>query len=208
MERGSQALDAVGTSDPRPAAPATARSPRMPRVKLLVGGVVVASLLAILAVAAVREIAAPPANARTSRPVLAPPRPPLTAAEEEYALALWTIHNDVKASALKMTLGGLAYKLGEIDRAGLKTRVDKSAETYRRAATQIAALSPPASLASAHAMYLDAVKLYQRSAAEMLLVVGDGRDEHLVTAQPLSMEASEKLLKVGDILWPNEYKPN
>jgi hypothetical protein len=52
------------------------------------------------------------------------------------------------------------------------------------------------------------VRLYQASATEMLRVVGDGRDDHLVVAQPLSMEASEKLLKVGDILWPNEYKPN
>ena len=57
-------------------------------------------------------------------------------------------------------------------------------------------------------MYSDAVRLYQQSAAEMLRVVGDGRDEHLVAAHPLSMEASEKLLKVGDILWPSEYKPN
>ena len=57
-------------------------------------------------------------------------------------------------------------------------------------------------------MYRDAVRLYQRSAAEMLRVAGDGRDEHLVVAQPLSLEASEKLLKVGDVLWPNEYKPN
>ena len=57
-------------------------------------------------------------------------------------------------------------------------------------------------------MYSDAVRLYQQSAAEMLRMVGDGRDEHLVAAQPLSMEASEKLLKVGDILWPSEYKPN
>ncbi len=57
-------------------------------------------------------------------------------------------------------------------------------------------------------MYADAVRLYQRSAAEMLRVVADGSDEHLVAAQPMSLEASEKLLKVGDILWPNEYKPN
>jgi hypothetical protein len=57
-------------------------------------------------------------------------------------------------------------------------------------------------------MYSDAVRLYQQSAAEMVRVAGDGRDEHLVAAQPLSMEASEKLLKVGDILWPSEYKPN
>jgi hypothetical protein len=107
-----------------------------------------------------------------------------------------------------MTLGGLAYKLGEVDRAGLKGKVDASNETYRRAAVHIAALTPPASLARAHEMYLDAVRLYQRSAAEMARVVDDGRDEHLVVAQPLSMDASEKLLKVGDVLWPNEYRPN
>src|SRR5215831_3626101 len=147
-------------------------------------------------------------NARAARPALAPPRPALTRAEEEYALALWPIHNEVKASALKMTLGGLSYKLGEMDRAALKIRIDGSREIYRSAGQRIAALTPPASLASAHEMYADAVRLYQQSATEMLRVVADGRDEHLVAAHPLSMEASEKLLKVGDILWPNEYKPN
>ena len=108
----------------------------------------------------------------------------------------------------KMTLGGLSYKLGELDRAGLKARIEGSTDTYRRAGLRIAVLTPPASLARAHEMYSDAVRLYQQSAAEMLRVVGDGRDEHLVAAHPLSMEASEKLLKVGDILWPSEYKPN
>jgi hypothetical protein len=177
-------------------------------VKILLFGFVLLSLLGILALAAVREIVTAPANTRASHPVLAPPRPPLTPAEEAYALALWPIHNEVKASALKMTLGGLAYKLGEVDRAGLKGKVDASNETYRLAAVHIAALTPPASLARAHEMYLDAVRLYQRSAAEMARVVDDGRDEHLVVAQPLSMDASEKLLKVGDVLWPNEYRPN
>src|SRR5262249_52732607 len=118
------------------------------------------------------------------------------------------IHNEVKASALKMTLGGLSYKLGELDRTALKKRIEQSTETYRSAARRIAALSPPASLGQAHAMYSDAVSLYQQSAAEMLRVVDDGQDQHLVAAQPLSLKASETLLKVGDILWPSEYKPN
>jgi hypothetical protein len=43
-------------------------------------------------------------------------------------------------------------------------------------------------------MYSDAVRSTS-SRAEMLRVVGDGRHEHLVVAQPLSMEASEKLLR-------------
>jgi hypothetical protein len=207
MDRPEPLGEAVASDPQAPSLPPRL-SPRLPRVKVLVFGIVLASLLGVLALAAVREIATSPANARTARPALAPPRPPLTPAEEEYALALWPIHNEVKASALKMTLGGLAYKLGELDRAGLKAKVDASSETYRRAVRNIAALKPPASLSRAHEMYGDAVRLYQASAAEMLRVVGDGRDDHLVVAQPLSMEASEKLLKVGDILWPNEYKPN
>jgi hypothetical protein len=203
-----QPLVEAGASDPEPPALPSRTSPRVPRVKALVFGFVLVSLIGVLARAAGREVATSPANARTARPVLAPPRPPLTPAEEEYALALWPIHNEVKASALKMTLGGLGYKLGELDRAGLKAKVDGSTETYRRAARRIATLTPPASLVRTHAMYADAVRLYQQSATEMLRVVSDGRDEHLVVAQPLSMEASEKLLKVGDILWPNEYRPN
>ena len=179
-----------------------------PRVKILLVCLVVIGLLGIVLLAASREVATSPANARTARPVLTPPRPPLTAAEEEYALALWPIHNEVKASALKMTLGGLSYKIGELDRAALRIRIEQSSATYRSAARRIAALDPPASLTRAHAMYGDAVRLYQQSAAEMLRVTDDGRDEHLVAAQPLSMEASETLLKVGDILWPSEYKPN
>jgi len=190
-----------------PAAPARAAA-RRPQVKILLLCLVVVGLLGIVLFAASREVSTSSANARTARPVLAPPRPPLSAAEEEYALALWPIHNEVKASALRMTLGGLSYKIGELDRTALKGRIERSTETYRSAARRVAALTPPASLARAHAMYSDAIRLYQRSAAEMLRVVDDGRDDHLVIAQPLSMEASETLLKVGDILWPSEYKPN
>ena len=203
----SEAPEGRGTI--RSEAPAvSARRETRPPVKILLFGLVLVGLLGIVLLAAFREASTSPSNVRTARPVLAPPRPPLTAAEEEYALALWPIHNEVKASALRMTLGGLSYKIGELDRTALKGRIERSTETYRSAARRVAALTPPASLARAHAMYSDAIRLYQRSAAEMLRVVDDGRDDHLVIAQPLSMEASETLLKVGDILWPSEYKPN
>src|SRR5213593_1090410 len=194
MVRGKpQALGEGGAGVSQPPAALTGEPRRSPSVKIFLFSFVLLSLLGVLTLAAVREVMTSPANSRTAHPTLAPPRPPLTPAEEAYALALWPIHNEVKASALKMTLGGLAYKLGELDRAGLKSKVDASSETYRRAATRIAALTP------VHEMYVDAVRLYQRSAAEMVRVGGDGRDEHLVVAQPLSMEASEKLLKVGDV---------
>jgi hypothetical protein len=209
MDSGQhQTLGAAGTTDLEPRALPARGSRRRPPVKLVLLGLVLLGLLGIVALATVRETSTSSANARTARPVLAPPRPPLTAAEEGYALALWPIHNEVKASALRMTFGGLSYKLGELDRTEFKARIEGLTETYRSAGLRIAALTPPASLARAHEMYSDAVRLYQQSAAEMLRVVGDGRHEHLVAAQPLSMEASEKLLRVGDILWPSEYKPN
>ena len=144
MDRSqAQAPGKAGKTDLRPPAPPAGWSRRLPSAKVLLFGFVLVSLLGILAVAAVREVATT-ANARTARPALAPPRPPLTAAEEAYALALWPIHNEVKTSALKMTFGGISYKLGDIDRAGLKAKIDVSSDTYRRAAARIAQLTPPA----------------------------------------------------------------
>jgi hypothetical protein len=204
----AEAPERAGTIHAEPPALPVQGVVTRPPIKIILFGLVLLGLLGIVLLAAFREVSTSPANARTARPVLAPPRPPLTAAEEEYALALWPIHNDVKASALRMILGGLSYKIGELDRMALKSRIERSTETYQSAARRIAALTPPPSLVRAHAMYSDAVRLYQESAAEMLRVADDGRDEHLVIAQPLSMEASETLLKVGDILWPSEYKPN
>src|SRR5947207_4881393 len=123
-----------------PAVPARGAVTR-PRVKIVLFGLVLVGLLGIVLLAAFREVSTSPANARTARPVLAPPRPPLTAAEEEYALALWPIHNEVKASALRMTLGGLSYKIGELDRTALKSRIERSTAAYRTAARRIAALT-------------------------------------------------------------------
>src|SRR5215472_14277820 len=151
----AEAPEGAGTIYAERARGATTR----PRVKILLLCLVVIGLLGIVLFAAFREVSKSPANARTARPALTPPRPPLTAAEEEYALALWPIHNEVKASALKMTLGGLSYKIGELDRAALKVRIEQSTEAYRNAARRIAAMNPPASLTRAHVMYTDAVRL-------------------------------------------------
>jgi hypothetical protein len=179
---------------------------RLPGVKLALLGVVVLGLLGILAFAAVRETTS--ARPAAARPALVPPRPALTAAEETYALALWPIHNEVKAGALRMTFGGLNYKLGEIDRRELRARIEAAREVYRQAGARIQALSPPASLQAVHAEYAEAVDLYQRSAVEMVKTGDDGRDEHLLAAFPMSQEAGRKLLRVGNVLWPGEYIPN
>jgi hypothetical protein len=185
-------------------------APRAPgrssAVKLVVFGAVGLGLLGIMVWAAVREGST--ARPNSPRPALAPSRPPFTASEEAYSRALWPIHNDVKAAALRMTFGGLNFKIGEIDRAELRERIESSRDVHRQAETRIRALQPPASLRDVHTEYVEAVRLYQQSAVEMLKVAEDGRDEHLVAAFPMSQEAGRKLLRVGNVLWPGEYVPN
>ncbi len=181
---------------------------RLPSVKVLLFTLVLGALLGIIGVALVREATiTPAATARALRPTLSP-RPALTPVEEAYALALWPIHNEVKAGALRMIAGGLSYKLGQLDRAALKTRIETARDTYRKAAASIGTLEPPPSMVKHHGDYREAVRLYEQSAREMVRVSDDGRDEHLVRAHPLSMQAGVILLKVGNELWPTEYKPN
>jgi len=181
---------------------------RGPRVIAL--GAVLLGLVAVTLAAVVREAWLPGRATSLAVPPnpFAPPRPALTPAEEAYSQALWKIHGDVKLSAVQMTFAGLAYKTGDIDRATLKARVDASRDAYARAETRVRGLRPPASLRSVHADYLDAIRLYRQSAAEMARVYDDGRDQHLLAAFPLSETASRKLLEVGDTLWPGEYVPN
>ena len=143
-----------------------------------------------------------------SRPAVATPRPAMTAEEEAYAQALWPIHNEVKASALRMTMSGIQYKTNNADAATVKATVEASLQTYRRAEAEMRALRPPPSLQSVHDDYLGAVLLYQQSAAEMVKLYDDNRDDHLVAAFPMSQEGGQRLRRVGAMLWPSEYVPN
>ncbi len=194
-----------GTADGQPAG--AWRGRRRPRLKLVLFTAVLVSLGAIVAFAVFREATGPTRTA-SARPALSPSRPAMTPVEEIYARALWSIHGEVKDGAYRMTFGGLKYKLGDIDRAELKARVWAAAGAYRQAEARIRALTPPPSLQGIHAEYLEAVRLYRDSAAEMAKVSEDGRDDHLAAALPLSQEASRKLLRVGKEIWPGEYVPN
>jgi hypothetical protein len=179
------------------------------RAKLLVAGLIVLALLGLFCVSLLREVATVVrTGAAAPRPSLAPPRPALTPAEEAYAQALWAIHGDVKNAAYNLTFSGLRYKLKQADGADFGTRVQSASTSLGEAEARVRALAPPPSLRQVHAQYLDAVHLFQRSAAEMLKLTADGRDDHLLVAHPLSREASEKLLRVGNKIWPGEYLPN
>jgi hypothetical protein len=195
---------ASGQHAPNGAAP---HSGRRPGLKLWLFGTVVLSLGVILGVALSREIASPAAPA-VERPALATPRPALTPAEEAYAQALWPIHNQVKSSAIKMTLAGITFKTGGADVQVLSERVEEAAGAFQRADGQLRSLQPPSSMQAYHEQYSEAVRLYRASATEMLQVVRDGDDQHLVAAFPLSQEGGLKLRQVGAALWPGEYVPN
>jgi hypothetical protein len=135
-------------------------------------------------------------------------RPALSAEEEAYAAALWPVHEKIKTNAVQMTFAGLSYKLGDIDRTAIRERVTPLTKAFRDARSQAGQLKVPASLEKQHQLYLGALKLYEDASLEMVKIARDGKDEHLVNAQRMSYAASEDSLRVGDALWPGEYKPN
>ena len=141
-------------------------------------------------------------------PGLSPERRAFSAEEEDYSVALWRIHDKVKTSAVHLSFAGLSYKLKEIDREGIKTRVAPQLEIYRTARADVAKLIVPDSMTELHRTYTKAVQLYQQAAEEMIKVAEDGDEQHLLTAHSDTNTAATLLLKVGGELWPGEFKPN
>jgi hypothetical protein len=132
----------------------------------------------------------------------------LSAEEETYAAALWPIHSQVKLSAVRMTFAGLNYKIEHNDAGKLKAAVQPLTRTFTDAAQRAGKIEPPASLADAHRTYLEAIDHYAAASREMIRIADDGREEHLFAAHKRSEQASHELLKLSDVLWPGEYKPN
>jgi hypothetical protein len=184
------------------------RTIRLSALKGFGVGALVAGLIALAAAAALRETATPKQQVATGASYGQSERPALTAAEEAYAHALWPIHAQVKQNAVKMIFAGLAYKMGEIKRAGVRDRVAPLTPTFDAALAQARKLQPPTSMQELHQEYIDAIKLYRNSSVVMIKVAADGRDEHLIQAQEMSDKASGVTLRIGDTLWPGEYKPN
>src|SRR5437867_4933198 len=133
--------------------------------KLVLFGLVVVGLIGIVAFAAGRETAATSAPTSTRR-ALPTPRPALTSAEQAYLQALWPIHADVERSTMRITLAQIFYKIDDLDRPQLKTRIDEALASYRRAEARLRELQPPSSLRGAHDDYLVAVGLFDDAAVE------------------------------------------
>jgi len=193
----------------------TSSSSRRFGLKQIAIGILLVGLGAVAALAMVRE-----GHRSATAPMLNTPaaaggafaghqeRPALSAEEEAYAAALWPLHEKIKTSAVQMTFAGLSYKLGDIDRMAIKERVAPLTKVFRDARSQAGQLKVPAALEKQHELYLGALKLYEEASVEMVKIARDGKDAHLVNAQKMSYAAAEDSLRVGDALWPGEYKPN
>jgi hypothetical protein len=170
---------------------------------------VVGALIMVVAFALQHEFASRPTGAAAAAPTadVASARA-LSAAEEAYATALWPIHREVKLAALGMTFAGIAYKTESLDQDVLEAKIEPLNERLRAAVVTAQGLAVPASLRDVHERYLGALTAYEDASEKMIEAARDGRDELLIEAQRLSFGASEDTLRVGDVLWPGEYKPH
>jgi hypothetical protein len=178
---------------------------------LLLAGVIVA-LAATAGAAWLHEIrlrsavqpAAQTVNARAEKPQL----PALTAEEERFATALWAVHREATRSAVALSFAGITYQAEDRNARALARKIEPLAKFFRDAEMQVRAMSAPPSLSRTQVQYVDAMALYASAAAEMLKFTEDGDSQRLGVAHGMDMRASEDMLRVGEVLWPGQYKPH
>src|SRR3984893_13578225 len=137
------------------------------------------------------------------------PQPPaLTADEERFATALWAVHREATRSAVAMSFAGIAYQTGDRDARALARKIEPLAKFFHDAEMQVRTMSAPPSLSRTHGQYVDAMALYANAAAEMLKFTEDGNSQRLGDAHRMDVRASEDMLRVGEVLWPGQYKPH
>lgn len=178
---------------------------------LLLAGVIVA-LAATAGAAWLHEIrlrsvvqpAAQTVNARAEKPQL----PALTADEERFATALWAVHREATRSAVALSFAGITYQAEDRDARALARKIEPLAKFFHDAEIQVRAMSAPPSLSRTQVQYVDAMALYASAAAEMLKFTEDGDSQRLGVAHGMDVRASEDMLRVGEVLWPGQYKPH
>jgi hypothetical protein len=185
-------------------------SSRSFRVRTVVVGATLITLLAVLGLAVSREVGvarrALPVSSRVREP--APSRPAFTPVEAAYIAALWPIHGTVERMTARFTLGQILFKTRDIGEAELKRRVTDALTAYRDAEARLRGLHAPPSLEPAHEEYLAAVRLFEQSATEIAKMFEDGRDEHFRAAYPANLDGSNKIRAVGARFWPEEFQPH
>jgi hypothetical protein len=176
---------------------------------LLLAGVVVA--LAATAGAAwlheIRPRSQPAAQTITTR-TESTPLAALTADEERFATTLWTVHREATRSAVALSFAGITYQTEGRDRQAFARKIEPLAKFFQDAEMQVRAMGAPASLSKTQSQYVDAMALYASAAAEMLKFTEDSDSQRLQAAHELDLKASEAMLRVGEVLWPGQYKPH
>ena len=137
-----------------------------------------------------------------------PSRAALTADEERFATALWAVHREATRSAVAMSFAGITYQTEDRDARALARKIEPLAKFFHDAEMRVRTMSPPPSLSSTHGQYVDAMALYANAAAEMLKFTEDGDSQRLDEAHRMDVRASEDMLRVGEVLWPGQYKPH
>jgi len=137
------------------------------------------------------------------------PQPPaLTADEEHFATALWAVHREATRSAVAMSFAGISYQTENRDARVLARSIKPLAKFFHEAEIEVRTMSAPPSLSKTHGQYVEAMGLYANAAAEMLKFTEDGDAQRLNLAHELDVRASEDMLRVGEVLWPGQYKPH
>jgi hypothetical protein len=181
---------------------------------LLLAGVILA-LAAITGAAWLHEAQTPSVGQRTAqtvqtvdvRAVITQP-PALTADEERFATDLWTVHREATRSAVAMSFAGIAYHTEDRDAHALARKIEPLAKFFHDAETQVRAISAPSSMSTTHGRYLEAMTLYASAADEMLKFTENADSRHLEEAHRMDVKASQDMLRVGEVLWPAQYKPH
>jgi len=184
----------------------------MPRGRsLLLAGVVVALAATIgsawLHEMRPRSVVKPAAQTVSTRAEKLQP-PALTADEERFATALWAVHREATRSAVAMSFAGITYQTEGRDARALARKIEPLAKFFQDAEMRVRTMSPPPPLSNMHEQYVDAMALYANAAAEMLKFTEDGDSQRLDEAHRMDVRASEDMLRVGEVLWPGQYKPH
>jgi hypothetical protein len=132
----------------------------------------------------------------------------LTADEERFATALWAVHREATRSAVAMSFAGIAYQTGDRDARALARKIEPLAKFFHDAETQVRTMRTPPSLSGTQGQYVGAMALYANAADEMLKFTEDGNSQRLGEAHQMDVRASEDMLRVGEVLWPGQYKPH
>lgn len=137
------------------------------------------------------------------------PQPPaLTAEEERFATALWAVHREATRLAVAMSFAGISYQTEDRDARAFARKIEPMAKFFHDAEMQVRAMSPPPSMSPTQEQYFNAMALYANAATEMMKFTEDGDSQHLGEAHRMDVRASEDMLRVGEVLWPGQYKPH